>query len=750
MAFVVTGVVLAGMHWSELTENIIDRALTPANLMLLWFVYPVVKALHELGHGYAIKKNGGEVHEIGIMLLVLVPVPYVDASAASGFREKRHRMLVGGAGILTELFLGAIAMLVWVNVQPGPAHAVAYNVLLITGVSTLLFNGNPLLRFDGYYVLADLLEIPNLGTRSNKYLGYVIQKHLFGITDAESPANTDGERFWFVVYGIASFIYRIFIMFAIILYIGGKFFAIGVLLAIWSVTTMVVVPVVKHSSFLFTSPKLRRKRTRSIGATVAVLGVIILFLFALPAPLWTRAQGVTWPSENSQVRAGADGFIETVLVAPGEPVAAGQPLIQASDPLLAARVELLEANKKELESQLLAASALDRVQTEIIREALVAADAALEVAKEKTRELTILSPREGTFVIPQAQDLPGRFIRKGQLLAYVVQETDPVTLRVVVSQDEIGRVREEVRRVDVLPAAWGADSYEAQMLRAVPGGTTRLPTAALGIAGGGRFAVDPRDREGRATMERVFELEVALPEEVHSDYLGRRMYVRFDHGWQPVGVQMYVALRQLFLRRFGVELRHAPARRRDRPLSAEAGRARHAARPHGRPDHRRLPAARGQPGRRAPEVRRGGGETRRRPRQSLRWRAQDAHQRASAEALQRGPEGRFRGGVFRPGQGGRHPQAPHAPLRRPAVRRTGHARGHGGRDGDGGGQDHDRHPPRGHGGAGRHSGACRDGQRLPSQPGRPLDGADLQGLRPEGGDHHRGHGSGGAARRLCV
>jgi len=550
--FVVTGVVLAGLHWSALTENIIDRALTPANLLLLWFVYPVVKALHELGHGYAIKKNGGEVHEIGIMLLVLVPVPYVDASAASGFREKRHRMLVGGAGILTELFLGAIAMLVWVNVQPGPAHAVAYNVLLITGVSTLLFNGNPLLRFDGYYVLADLLEIPNLGTRSNKYLGYLIQRYLFGIRDAESPADTDGERFWFVVYGLASFVYRLFIMFAIILYIGGKFFAIGVLLAIWSVTTMVVVPVVKHGSFLFTSPKLRRKRTRSIGATAVVLAVILGFLFLLPAPLWTRAQGVTWPSERSQVRAGADGFIEEVLVDPGSQVRAGEPLVQARDPFLAARVKLLEANKKELESQLMAARTVDRVQTEVIREALVAAEAALQVAREKTRELTILSPRDGTFVIPQAQDLPGRFIRKGQLLAYVVQPTDPVTLRVVVSQDEIGLVREEVREVDVLPAAWGADSVRAEVLREVPGGTTRLPTAALGIAGGGRFAVDPRDREGRATMERVFELEVALPEEVEADFLGRRMYVRFDHGWQPVGVQMYTALRQLFLRRFGV------------------------------------------------------------------------------------------------------------------------------------------------------------------------------------------------------
>ncbi len=552
LAVVGTGVVLAGVHWSALTENIIDRALTPANLLLLWVVYPVVKALHELGHGYAIKKHGGEVHEIGIMLLVLVPVPYVDASAASGFTDKKHRMLVGGAGILTELFLGALALFIWLNVQPGPVHAVAYNVMLITGVSTLLFNGNPLLRFDGYYVLADFLEIPNLGTRSNKYLGYLIQKYLFGIRDAESPADTTGERFWFVVYGIAAFIYRIFIMFAIILYIGGKFFAIGVLLAIWSITTMVVVPVVKHGSFLFTSPKLRRKRARSIGATAGVLALIALLIFALPIPLWTRAEGVTWPSERSQVRTGSEGFIEEVLVPPGASVKEGQAVIQARDPFLDARVDLLEANKKELESQLMAARALDRVQTEVIREALAAAEASLELAKEKSRELTIRSPRDGVFVIPQVEDLPGRFVRKGQLLGYVVRPDDPVTLRVVVSQDEVGLVREDVRRVDVLPAAWDAKSVEASVLRAVPGGTTRLPTAALGLAGGGRFAVDPRDQEGRATMERVFELEVALPDQVESDYLGRRMFVRFDHGYEPAGIQAYRALRQLFLRRFGV------------------------------------------------------------------------------------------------------------------------------------------------------------------------------------------------------
>jgi putative peptide zinc metalloprotease protein len=547
-----TGAVLAVVNWGPLTENMVDRALTPANLMILWLVYPVVKALHELGHGYAIKKQGGEVHEIGIMLLVLVPVPYVDASAASGFRGKYQRMLVGGIGIMTELFIGAIALFVWLNVQPGPAHVVAYNVILIAGVSTLLFNGNPLLRFDGYYVLADWLEIPNLGNRANKYLGYLIQRRLFGMKDAESPAHNRWEKFWFVLYGIAAFIYRMFIMFVIILYIGGKFFIIGVLLALWSVTTMLVVPMVKHTSFLFTSPKLRRKRVRSIGATALAIGIVLALLFVLPVPHWTRTEGVTWPSERSQVRAGADGFVVGVLAVPGTQVAAGQPLIALEDPAADARVRLLEANLKELESQFMAARTVDRVQTEVIREAIEASTGALELARARLAELVIPSPRAGVFVLPQSEDMPQRFVRKGQLLGYVTQQSDPVTLRVAVSQDHIGRVRESVRAVSVLPADWTARPIRGELRREVPGGSMRLPTAALGVAGGGRFAVDPRDPDGRTTIERVFEMEVALGEAMPSDYLGRRMHVRFDHGYEALGFQAYRALRQVFLKRFGV------------------------------------------------------------------------------------------------------------------------------------------------------------------------------------------------------
>ena len=128
----------------------------------------------------------------------------------------------------------------------------------------------------------------------------------------------------------------------------------------------------------------------------------------------------------------------------------------------------------------------------------------------------------------------------------------PVNLRVVIPQDEIALVRDRTRGIDVMPAAWGAESFAAEVVRLIPGGTTQLPSAALGTAGGGNVAVDPRDGSGRETMQRVFEMEVRMPEAFLAEYLGRRMYVRIDHGFNPIGMQLYRSMRQLFLRQFGV------------------------------------------------------------------------------------------------------------------------------------------------------------------------------------------------------
>ena len=547
LAVVGTGAVLAATHWGELTKDVIDRMLAPQNLLLLWLVYPVVKALHELGHAYATKRFGGEVHEIGIMLLVLTPVPYVDATAAWGFRDKRQRMLVGAAGIGVELFLGSIALFVWLWAEAGAVRAIAYNVMLISGVSTLLFNGNPLLRFDGYYVLADAIEIPNLGTRANRYLGYLFQRYALAVKDADSPADSQGERLWMAFYGIAAFVYRAFILFAIIVFIAGKFFIVGVLLAMWALGTQVFTPVAKSVNFLASNPGLRRQRGRAVGTSVAIaLGVFVL-IFLAPVPSWTRAEGVIWVPEEAQVRAGTEGFVEKLLVPVDSKVVRGQPLIEAQDPFLRARVRVLEAQVRELSAQYDALIQVDRVQAQIAREELISVQANLDRARERLRELTLKSGADGRFVVPQAADLPGRFLQKGTLVAYVVEPKE-LTARVAVGQDYIDLVRSRTRSVEVMLAEWGAPPIPAEIRREVPAGSKQLPSPALGTMGGGKFAVDPRDNQGVTAVGRVFQLDLSLPPDVRSSYLGARVYVRFNHGFEPLGVQVYRALKRVFLR----------------------------------------------------------------------------------------------------------------------------------------------------------------------------------------------------------
>ncbi|EEB82375.1 peptidase, M50 family [Roseobacter sp. GAI101] len=552
LLLVLTAAVFAAMNIGALTTNITDRVLNPGNLAVLWLVYPVVKAFHELGHGYAVKKFGGEVHEIGIMFLVLIPVPYVDASAASAFRDKHKRMLVGGIGIMIELLLASIALFVWLNAESGAVTAVAFNVMLIGGISTLLFNGNPLLRFDGYYVLADWIEIPNLSGRSTNYLTYLIQRYIYGMREADKVTSLWSERIWFVFYGIAAFIYRMFIMFAIIAYIAGRFFIIGVLLAIWAATTQLLLPIGKGIKFLSGSPKLRTNRPRALITTFAVIAFVLGALFLVPFPSYSIVDGVIWPSQQAQVRAGTNGFVTKVATTADQTVRSGDLMMQLDDPFMRARLELIDTQLAGLEIQRSALIRTDRVQSALIAEEINI------VLNDRTRmieelgALDIRAPRNGTAVLPNSSDLEGTFVAKGSVIGYVVAQRDTQTVRTVVSQNQIDLVRNDTQSVSVMPVEWGAEPVKAVILREVPGATQQLPTPALGTAGGGKVPVDPSDPNGVQTLGRFFEFEILMVQPSEDILLGRRVRVRFDHGTSSLGVQAYRSLRQLFLRLYNV------------------------------------------------------------------------------------------------------------------------------------------------------------------------------------------------------
>jgi putative peptide zinc metalloprotease protein len=548
---VVGAVLVAASRWSELTQGAAAELLEPRSLLVLWIAYPIVKALHELGHAFATKMWGGEVHEIGIMFLVMMPIPYVDASSASGFPDKSRRAAVGAAGILVELCVAALALLIWAHTEPGLVRSVAYHVVWIGGTSALLFNGNPLLRFDGYYVLSDLIEIPNLATRSRQHLASLVLRRGFGLEKVRDPVTTRGEPAWFVGYGVASFVYRLVIVFGIALFVAGKFFIVGVLLALFAVVMQVVVPLLRQLSFLLTSPRLGANRARAILVSAAVALAVVVPALLVPIPSRTRAEGVVWPPGGAEVRAHADGFVLRVLAPPDSIVEPGDPLVLTRDPSLEARVAVLEAQLRELRARHHAERGRDRVRARITAEKIKTTSAALAYARERVGEVVVRSAARGTFVVLRPGDLLDRFVEQGDLIGYVLGEAID-TVRVVLPQADAALVRDRTERVEVRLSRRVGQALPAAIRREVPGATHRLPSPALGTQGGGRFAVDPSDPEGLRTLEPVFQLEVALARAASISEIGGRAYVRLDHGAEPAAAQARRGLRRLFLRRLGV------------------------------------------------------------------------------------------------------------------------------------------------------------------------------------------------------
>jgi putative peptide zinc metalloprotease protein len=540
------------LHWPELTGNILDRVLAPANLVILWLTFPILKALHEFGHAFAVKVRGGEVHEMGIMLLVFTPIPYVDASAASAFRKKRERMLVGLAGLMVELFLAALAVFVWVNAQPGPVRAVAFNVMFIAGVSSVLFNGNPLLRYDAYYVLTDLVEVPNLGSRGIQYVSYLFQRYLLRMKDIDPPESTPGERFWFLVYTPAAFAYRVLIYGGIVLFVASKFFFIGVLFAIWALINMVFVPLGKIIAFLAASPKLYRKRAQAIAVSVVLFAALIGAVAVVPVPLGTISEGVLWVPEDAFVRAGTNGFVDEVRVAPGAIVKKGDPLLVCADPLLPAQIQILNAQLGELRARYDTEMVNDRVAANITRDEIAHTSAKLDDARQRMEDLTIRAGAGGTFAISDPEDFPGRFLKRGELVGYVIPAKIS-SVRAVVSQGDVDMVRNRTLHVQVRLAEELKQNLSAVLRREVPAATEQLPSKTLSMEGGGKIAVDPRQLFNLKAFQKIFLFDVALTDEAPEDsYIGGRVYVRFDHGKEPLVWRWYRTLRQLFLKRFNV------------------------------------------------------------------------------------------------------------------------------------------------------------------------------------------------------
>ena len=539
-------------HWTKITDYFDVNAVAPNNLLMMFLLYPPIKIFHELGHAFVTKLKGGEVHEMGINFMMFMPVPYVNVSSSGHFRNKYDRMLVSAAGILIETFLAALGLLLFLNTEPGFVQQIGFTMLLIGGVSSLFFNGNPLLKYDGYYILADMLGIPNLFQRSMQYWRYFFQRHLIGITLISSPASAPNETAWFIVYSIASLLYRLSILWFICIYVTEKFFTAGVLLAFWLVGAQIISPVCKAISFVLTSPVLGKKRSQAVIKSF-IVGLAVLALFGfMPFPSYTLAEGIVWLPDEAQIKAEQDGFIDELKVHSHQYVERGDVVLVMSDDTLKSKARIARAKLTELQSQYRAERESDLVKAGILKQEFRVAQAELENINAKLQALVIKSAKQGYVLLPEIDDLPGRFVHHGESIGYVVNNNESPTIRMAVLQENIGQLRESIADIKVRLISAPGREYAATMIRQTPEATHKVPSATLTTLGGGKIAVDPNNKKELLALQKIFLVDLRFNPTKKDIPIGTRAFVRINHGGEPLSVQWFRRIRQAFLRHFNV------------------------------------------------------------------------------------------------------------------------------------------------------------------------------------------------------
>ncbi len=555
------GLLSAGL-WSlgghaEALAGKASSVLDPENLPLLYAAILMVKLFHELGHGFSCKHFGrkaggeGEVHQMGVTLLFFTPLPFVDASSAWALRDKWHRIVVGAGGMLTELAMAAVAAMLWSHTAEGTTvHAIAYNVMLIAGVSSLAFNGNPFLRYDAYYILSDLLEIPNLDSRSKLYFAYLVKRYLWGMEKAFDPSHTRGERGWLFFYAVASTVCRVVFLAAIALVLLNMFFSIGVLLAAILVVRWGVLPLGNLLRYLTTGHELVRHRQRAVLTSALSVFFLLAVVGLVNMPDRCRVEGMVEPRNFAVMHVKTPGFVRHVLDSGTSTGPAGPVLVRAFSSELEMKRDQLLADHSRLQVHRQSAQTKEPAEAQIMDEKIAALGEQLARTQTALKALALPAPIAGVWVAPDADRLIATYLDRGQRVG-VVADLDNLRIRAVASQRVASRLIEEARPHVAIRVKGRPDiQFTGRIEKIIPAGQEQLPSAALGYAAGGSTRIDLEDPSGRRAAEPFFEILVipSFPDTV-TLRPGQTMSLRFETSSRPLVVQGWRTLRQLFQRR---------------------------------------------------------------------------------------------------------------------------------------------------------------------------------------------------------
>lgn len=524
-------IVVGGLALTRNADRMRDASLgILAPQHWLWFavIFVVLRVIHESWHGLVSRRLGARVRDVGVVLILFFPIGYTDVTSSWGLPSRWHRFLVSCAGVFVELCIAAAAALVWTGTGPGLANTLAWQVVLTAGVSSLLANANPLMRFDGYYMMTDVLDLPNLATRSQILTRACFRRFLLGMKGQQIPSLRDRGWRAAALYAPASLVWRILLMVNILAAAGALMRGAGVLLVCVSVAAWSHRPLLQAWRWVASMSWGARagaavRMLIPVGATAAVM--LIPWRAAAVEPAL-----IDW-ADRSDVYAGCAGVLQTLPVRPGSHVEAGNELARLDNPELEPEVELLRmrVEREELRTRvaLREGDMPEWSATQASRDAL--ADE-LAHAEERASRRTVTAPAAGVVYDHRLDRRVGQYIKEGERLLTLGHPTDREAV-VLISQER--HARYGLRHGD--PVEVWIPEHDATWTGIVasmsPAARRQVEQPALTALGGGHLEVRSQDREGYELQDPQFEVRVRLSGEgVAGLHAGERGYVRGGEG----------------------------------------------------------------------------------------------------------------------------------------------------------------------------------------------------------------------------
>jgi putative peptide zinc metalloprotease protein len=557
---------------------------SPASIFWLLVVLGATKVVHEFGHGLTCRHFGGECHEMGVMLLVLTPCLYCNVSDSWMLPNKWHRAAIGAAGMYVELVMASIATFLWWFSEPGLFHHLCLAVMFVCSVTTVVFNANPLMRYDGYYILSDLSEIPNLRQKAGQVLGRTLAWLCLGLSSPVDPFLPTRRQVLFGAYAVAAAVYRWVVLFGVLWFLDQVFKpyrlqVIGQMIALASIAGLVVMPIVKVVQFFWVPGRVEKvNKFRALG-TLAAIVLASIGVATAPLPYHVFSPVELRLHEATPVYVEVSGTLEAVHVRPGQEVQA-QP---TSAPVLATLVNRdVDASIVALEGRLAQAKAhlagleLQRNSNEKIgvqlapaRDAVAAIAAELAEARKDRARLLIRAPHAGTIMPPPATQpgetdrhavssngrLPtmsgtpldpqnlGCHLKTGDLLCLIGDPTQ-MEAQVIVDQGDIEFVREgqEIEiKLDELPG-----HTLCGVIEEVSRSDLKASPRNLSNKAGGELATTTDVAGVERPLSTSFQARVRLENPDGLLRLGLRGTAKIHAGRQTLAARFYRYLSQTF------------------------------------------------------------------------------------------------------------------------------------------------------------------------------------------------------------